>query len=69
MGKIYSLISWSRICTLLILASASLKMASTSATVICNKMRVDVCKFNQVNEYESITKLKKGSINLRRTNI
>ena len=40
-GKIYCLISWSRICTPLILASASKKMASTSTKVIFNSMRVD----------------------------
>ena len=33
-GKIYCLISWSRICTPLILILASLKMANASATVI-----------------------------------
>ena len=32
--KIYCLISWSAICTPLILVSASVKMASTSATVM-----------------------------------
>ena len=40
-GKIYCLISWSPICTHLILVSASMKMASNSATVIYNSMRVD----------------------------
>ena len=40
-GKIYRFLSWSRICTPLILVSASLKMASTSATVIYNNMKVD----------------------------
>ena len=33
-GKIYCLISWSPICTPLILVSASIKMANTSVTVI-----------------------------------
>ena len=40
-GKIYFLISLSHICTPLILASASVKMAGTSVTVIKNSMRVD----------------------------
>ena len=39
--KIYCLILWSPICTPLILASASVKMAGTSATVTYNSMRVD----------------------------
>ena len=37
-SKIYCLISWSPICTLLILASASMKMASTSIAVIYNSI-------------------------------
>ena len=40
-GKIYSLISWSPICTPLILVSGSVKMEGTSATVIDNSKRVD----------------------------
>ena len=40
-GKMYCLISWFPICTPLILVSTSMKIASTSATVICNSMRVD----------------------------
>ena len=39
-SKIYCLILWCRICTLLIFVSASVKMASTSATVAYNSMRV-----------------------------
>ena len=39
-SKIYSLILWFPICTPLILASASVKMAGTSATVTYNSMRV-----------------------------
>ena len=40
-SKIYCLILWSPICTPLILVSASVKMAGTSATVTYNSMRVD----------------------------
>ena len=40
-SKIYCLILWSPICTLLILVLASWKMAGTSATVAYNSMRVD----------------------------
>ena len=40
-SKIYCLVSWSPICTHLILVSALMKMASTSSTVIYNSMRVD----------------------------
>ena len=40
-SKIYCLILWSPICTLLILVLASWKMAGTSATVAYNNMRVD----------------------------
>ena len=40
-SKIYCLILWSPICTPLILVSASVKMAGTSATVMWNSMRVD----------------------------
>ena len=40
-SKIYCLILWSPICTPLILASASVKMAGTSATVTYNSMRVN----------------------------
>ena len=40
-GKIYCLISWSPICTPLLLVSASLKMASTSATVIGNNVSMN----------------------------
>ena len=40
-GKIYCLISWSPICTPLILVSRSVKMEGTSATVIDNNIRVD----------------------------
>ena len=40
-SKIYCLVSWSPICTPLILLSALMKMASTSTTVIYNSMRVD----------------------------
>ena len=39
-SKIYCLILWSPICTPLILVSASVKMAGTSATVTYNSMRV-----------------------------
>ena len=39
--KIYCLASWSPICTPLILLSVSMKMASTSTTVIYNSMRVE----------------------------
>ena len=39
-SKIYCLVSWSPICTL-ILVLALMKMASTSTTVIYNSMRVD----------------------------
>ena len=39
-SKIYCLILWSAICTHLILVSASVKMAGTSATVTYNSMRV-----------------------------
>ena len=39
--KIYCLVSWSPICTPLILLSVSMKMASTSTTVIYNSMRVE----------------------------
>ena len=39
--KIYCLISWSPICTPLVLVSASVKMVGTWATVIYNSMRVD----------------------------
>ena len=38
-SKIYCLVSWSPICTPLILLSALMKMASTSTTVIYNSMR------------------------------
>ena len=73
--KICCLISWSRICTPLILVSASVNMANTSPKVIYNSMRVDtICfsfrldiglrNFNHVNEFVSITKLKKGRTNL-----
>ena len=37
-SKIYCLVSWSPICSHLILVSASIKMAGTSATVIYNSM-------------------------------
>ena len=40
-GKIYCLISWSPICTPLILVSGSVKMEGASATVIDNSKRVD----------------------------
>ena len=40
-SKIYCLILWSPICTPLILVSASVKVAGTSATVTYNSMRVD----------------------------
>ena len=40
-SKIYCLVSWSPICTPLILLSALMKMASTSTTVIYNSMRVE----------------------------
>ena len=40
-GKIYFLILWYPICTPLIIVSASVKMAGTSATVMWNSMRVD----------------------------
>ena len=40
-SKIYYLILWSLICTPLILVSASVKMAGTSATVTYNSMTVD----------------------------
>ena len=40
-GKIYCLVLWSPICTLLILVSASIKKTGNSATVIFNSMRVD----------------------------
>ena len=40
-SKIYCLILWFPICTPLILVSASVKMAGTSATVTYNSMRVD----------------------------
>ena len=40
-GKIYCLISWSPICTPLILVSGSVEMKGTSATVIDNSIRVD----------------------------
>ena len=40
-SKIYCLVSWSPICTPLILLSALIKMASTSTTVIYNSMRVE----------------------------
>ena len=39
-SKMYCLISWSRVCTPLFLVSASIKMTSTSATVIYNSMKV-----------------------------
>ena len=42
-SKIYCLILWSPICTPLILVSASVKMAGTSATVTYNSiLRVDI---------------------------
>ena len=40
-GKIYCLISCSPMCTTLILVSASILMASSSATIIYKSMRVD----------------------------
>ena len=40
-GKIYCLVSWSPICNPLIIVSASVKMATISATVIYNSMIVD----------------------------
>ena len=40
-SKIYYLIPWPPICTPLILVSASMRMTSTSATLICNSMRVE----------------------------
>ena len=40
-SKIYCLVSWSPICTPLILLSALIKMAITSTTVIYNSMRVE----------------------------
>ena len=40
-SKIYCLVSWSPICTPLILLSALMKMASTSTTVIYNSMTVE----------------------------
>ena len=40
-SKIYCLILWSPICTPLILVSASVKMAGTSATATYNIMRVE----------------------------
>ena len=40
-SKIYCLVSWSPIFTPLILLSASIKMASTSNTVIYDSMRVE----------------------------
>ena len=38
-NKIYCLILWSPICTPLILVSASMKMASASAAVICDSIK------------------------------
>ena len=87
--KIYSLISWSTICTPLILVPASLKMAGISAitigewTTLANssykvkRIRLETIYFsfrldigirnnNHVNAFVSVTKLKKGRINLRR---
>ena len=40
-SKIYCLVSWSPICTPLILLSALMKMVSISTTVIYNSMKVD----------------------------
>ena len=40
-SKIYCLASWTPVCTLLILLSALIKMASAPTTVIYNSMRVD----------------------------
>ena len=40
-SKVYCLVSWSAICTPLILRSALMKMARTSTTVIYNSMRVE----------------------------
>ena len=40
-SKIYGLVSWSPICTPLILLSALMKMAIISTAVIYNSMRVD----------------------------
>ena len=40
-SKTYCLISWSPICTPLILGSASMKKANTSAKVLHNSIRVD----------------------------
>ena len=45
-SKIYCLILWSPICTPLILVSASVKMAGTSATVTYNSIRV--CTFGEL---------------------
>ena len=40
-SKVFCLVSWSPICTPLILLSALMKMASISTTVIYNSMRVE----------------------------
>ena len=40
-SKIYCLVSWSPICTSLILLSALVKMESTSTTVIYNSMNIE----------------------------
>ena len=40
-SKTYCLVSWSSICTPLILVSSLMKMASTLTTVIYNSMRVE----------------------------
>ena len=89
-SKNYCLILWSPNSTPAILVSASVEMASTSATVIYNKqyesgpplvnssykgkrisfkLDIGVCNFNHANEFVSITRLKKGRINLQRTNL
>ena len=69
-SKFYCLISRSPVCTSLILVSALVKMAGNSATVIYIYIfDIGVHNFNLVNKFVSITKLKKGRINLRIMNL